>query len=101
MAASRATELAFDAALKWSKDRNIPLLEVLDQSGMLLTQEMTKHIVVKTLEGVYRRLEAQDPAKLLQVFTGRGHGTPDEMYRAILEWLEVLIKAYTDGEVQP
>jgi hypothetical protein len=76
------------------------LFEVLDQFEMLATEDMRRKGQVSTLEQLWHRLDNQRPADILHVYTGKGYGTPDDMYRALLDWLEAVIKATAEGALE-
>ena len=76
----------------YAKRNNLDELESLNKARMLLTPAVRKELAVELLTDVYRRLEAQGAARILKHFTDKQSGTPDDMYRAVLEWFELVIK---------
>lgn len=88
-------ELIVAQATKVGKDP----LEMLNSYGMLATTKFTQDTTIRTLENLWRRLDDKSAASILTVYTGKGSGTPEDMYRAIQEWLEAVINAMTKGEV--
>lgn len=76
------------------------LSEVLDHNRLLLTEQREHGIRVQVLEDLYRRFEAQSAAKLMQYYLGRTSGTPEEMFRAVQEWLEAVVRGTANNTLE-
>jgi hypothetical protein len=72
-------------------------IEVLDQHRLLLTPARELEVRLNELGSLYRLLEAQSAAKLLQFYFGRPFGTPEDMYRAVMMWLEAVASSKEEG----
>lgn len=88
-------ELIVAQAVKQNRDP----LDALNSYGMLVTSDFIQKSTIRTLENLWRRLDDHSAASILTVYTGKGSGTPEDMYRAIQEWLEAVINAMTKGEI--
>jgi hypothetical protein len=73
-------------------------LEVLDGANLLNTPAVRKARDIATLTDLWHRLDNQHASTILQVFTGKNSGTPEDMYRAILDWVEAVLR---EREAQP
>ena len=78
--------------------RGMDPIEALDRASLLLTPERQDQIIKHTLIELWHRLDAQRPSDIMMVFLGHNAGTPDDMYRALLDWLEAIIR---DREGKP
>ncbi len=77
-----------------SQRRNVDWMAQLDRAGMLLTEERQKEIQLHALSGLLERFRTMQPFSLLEQVYGRGHaGSPDDMYKAIDEWMSQFITA--------
>lgn len=69
-------------------------MQELDNARMLLTPEREKEIQLGVLSAMAERFQQIQPFELLDQVYGRGHtGTPDDMYKAINEWMTQFIQA--------
>lgn len=75
------------------------LLETLDQLGLLATAKRLHNVKVDALTDVYMRMEEQGATRILHHFSGRHDGTPDSMFRATLDWLELVVKSAADKKL--
>lgn len=75
-------------------------LESLNTFGMLRTPRKQHEDQVVFLEALYRRLDDQGAAAILLTYSGSPSGTPADMHRAILDWLEATIRGLGDGQVK-
>lgn len=89
-------ELIIAQAIKHGRDP----LDALNSYGMLATPKHSQDTAVRVLENFWQRMENQSAAPILTLYTGKGSGTPEDMYRAIQDWLEAIIDAMTKGEVK-
>ena len=74
------------------------VLEVLERNGLLMTPAKRKALEIAVLTDLWHRLDAQHASTILQVFTGKNSGTPEDMYRAILDCVEAVLR---EREAQP
>lgn len=90
---------------KWNKAVNtagrngFDLVETLERNGLLATPEWTHAIQVQALEDLHRRFEKRSPSELMQFFLGKSDGTPEDMFRAVSEWQEALIRNIAEKKV--
>lgn len=63
-------------------------IEVLARWGMLRRE---REDGVEALKRAYHALHDHDAANILKVFTGKGSGTPADMFRAVMLWFEAYI----------
>lgn len=99
MAIDAKTREMLDVASRRAVKDGRDLFEVLDGVTLVLTPARRKEIEIQALEMVWHKLDELQPADVLRVFTGSGSGTPADMYRAVLDWLEALINDRVKGEV--
>jgi hypothetical protein len=85
------TRETIDKILAYAKRNNLDEIDALNKARLIHTPALRKEEAIELLTDVYRRLEAQGAARILKHFTEKGSGTPDDMYRATLEWLELVI----------
>lgn len=74
------------------------LLETLDGLGLLATPQLLHRAKVDVLTDVYHRMEEQGATRILH-FSGKQHGTPDDMFRATLDWLELVVRSTADKKI--
>lgn len=74
------------------------LLETLDGLGLLATPQLLHRLKVDVLTDVYKRMEEQGATRILH-FSGKQHGTPDDMFRATLDWLELIVRSAADKKL--
>lgn len=95
-----ATYEQFQLAEKRAKELGLPLIEVLDRAGMLLTPERRHLIQVEAVEDMFRRLDRQSPNKLMAHFYGRGDGTSAEMFSAAVRWFEAVVRNFANKTLE-
>ena len=78
----------------------LALSEVLDRDRLLLTEARERRIRVNELESLYWRLDVQSAAKLMRFYYERDDGTPEEMFKAIMQWLDAVIRAVADRTLE-
>jgi hypothetical protein len=78
----------FDRLVAAAREVGQEPIEVLDRFGMLRRE---KGDGVEALKRAYHALEAHDYANVLRTFTGKGSGTPADMFRAVMLWFEAYI----------
>lgn len=78
----------FDQLIEVAREVGQEPMDVLARWGMLRRE---KEDGVMALKRAYNALHDMDAANVLQVFTGRGSGTPADMFRAVLLWFEAYI----------
>jgi hypothetical protein len=98
MAIDAKTRKLLEQLLEGARKNGQDALEVLNRFGYVLHPAKRKAIELETLKDVWQRLDAQHASSILQVFTGKNSGTPEDMYRAILDWVEAVHK---EREAQP
>lgn len=74
------------------------LLETLDALGLLATPQVRHRVQVDTLKDLYLRIEEQGATRI-HAFAGFTSGTPDTMFRAVLEWLETVYRATAEKKI--
>lgn len=87
-----ATYGRYQEAEALAKRRGLALSEVLDSRRLLLTPARQHQIEVKILEDLLRRLDRQTPNKIMSYYLGRVDGTPAEMFAAMQQWLEAVVR---------
>lgn len=90
----------FLEAEEQAKQLGLSLVEMLDRRRLLLTPKREHDIAVKALEEMLRRLNFQSPNKLMAFFNGRVDGTPMDMFRAVQEWLDTMVRAQANGTLE-
>jgi hypothetical protein len=73
------------------------LVEALDLHRLLLTPAREKDIRLDELRSLWRALDGTPAATLMRHGYGRDHGTPQDMYRAVMIWLEETIDMREKG----
>lgn len=86
----------FIEAEEQAKRWGLSLVEMLDRRRLLLTQKREHDIGVSVMEDLLRRLSRQSPNKIMAFYCGRIDGTPMEMFYAMQQWLEAVVKNYAD-----
>ena len=79
-----------------AKQLGMSLPEVLDRKRLLLTTKREHDIEVAALEDLLRRLDRQSPNKIMAYVYGRVDGTSQEMFTALQQWLEAVIRNQAD-----
>lgn len=90
----------FEQTVEQAKRLGLSLPETLDRQRLLLTKAREKQIRTALATEIYRRFERQSAAALMSHFLDRQAGTPQDMYRAVLEWLELVVNAVADGTLE-
>jgi len=88
---------AVQKVIAMANKRGMDIVEALDGAMLLMTPARHQQLVEYTLTNLWQRLDAQHPSNIMSVFLGRNYGTPDDMYRAILDWLEAVINHKEEG----
>ncbi len=78
----------FDQLVEAAREVGQEPMDVLYRFGMLRRE---KEDGVEALKRAYNALHEHDAANILFVFTGKNSGTPADMFRAVLLWLEAYI----------
>lgn len=74
--------------------RAVDYMEGLDQAGLLLTDDRRKEIQLAVLSALLERYRQMQPFQFIDQVYGHGHaGTPDDMYKAIDEWMAQFLQA--------
>jgi hypothetical protein len=74
--------------------RHVDWMELLDRERLLLTADREREIRTETVSAVLERFRQIKPFEFLDQVHGRGHaGSPDDMYRAIDQWLSQFLQA--------
>lgn len=92
MAVDPQTYSRYLIAEKRARDLGMSLMEVLDIAQLLLTQKRRHNIEVQVLEELWRRLSRQSPNKLMAYKYNRTDGTAAEMFDAMVEWVELVVR---------
>jgi hypothetical protein len=95
-----ATYDHFLLAEKRAKELGLSLPEVLDRAQLLLTVERRHYLQVQAIEDVTRRLDRQSPNKLMAHYHGRVDGTPAEMFLALQQWFEAVVRNYANKTLE-
>lgn len=78
----------------------MPLIEVLDRAELLLTPNRRHLLQVQATEDVTRRLDRQSPNKLMAYYYQRVDGTPAEMFFALQQWFDVIVRNFADETLE-
>lgn len=95
-----ATYERFLLAEKRAKELGLSVIEVLDRAGLLLTQERRHYLQVEAVEQMFRRLDRQSPNKLMAYHYQRVDGTPAEMFLALQNWFEAVVRNYANNTLE-
>lgn len=90
----------YEAAAARAQTMGRALAEVLDYDQLLLTEQQRHNLRVQALEDLYRRLERRSISEIMQFYLNRPTGTPEDAYRALLEWLETVIRKTADKTLE-
>ena len=90
----------FKLAEKRAKELGLPLIEVLDRAGLLLTVKRRHDLQVESAEEVIRRLSRQNPNKLMSYYYQRVEGTSAEMFEAMRQWFEVVVRNFANNTLE-
>lgn len=86
----------FLLAEKKAKELGLSLVEVLDRGQLLLTKQRRHYLQVQAIEDVVRRLDRQSPNKLMAHYYQRVDGTPAEMFSAMQQWFEAVVRNWAN-----
>jgi hypothetical protein len=84
---TRATEIA--------QRQGRPLVEVLDDLGLLRTPIRERDTALTAIKDLITRLEGKTPSDLMVDIWGRAEGTPTDMYHAIMQFMEIWYREFT------
>lgn len=90
----------YELAVKRAKELGLPLVEVLDRGGLLLTAKRRHDLQVEAIEDVVRRLDLQSPNKLMARWYQRIDGTPAEMFQALQQWFEAVVRNFANKTLE-
>lgn len=90
----------FLLAEKRAKELGLSVIEVLDRAQLLLTQQRRHHLQVQAVEDVTRRLDRQSPNKLMAHYYNRVDGTPAEMFSAMQQWFDAVVRNYANKTLE-
>lgn len=76
------------------------LTEVLDSGGLLVTADRKRQIMNEALRSFHTAMDRAQPHNLLDWYHGRQDGTPLDMYRATMQFLENYIDAVDQGKTE-
>lgn len=100
MPVDKATYDRFLQAERRAKELGLPLIEVLDRAELLLTPQRAHQLQVRAAEDVTRRLERQSPNKLMAHYYQRVDGTPSEMFYAMQQWFETVVRNFANKTLE-
>lgn len=78
------TARKFNKAVVDSMTNCSSLMEELDKAGMLLTGDRQDGLVATYIREMIRQFEGRTAAGIMRQQYGRDHGSPEEMYAAML-----------------
>lgn len=90
----------FLLAEKRARELGLSVVEVLDRAQLLLTQQRRHYLQVQAIEDVTRRLDRQSPNKLMAHYYQRVDGTPAEMFLALQQWFEAVVRNYANKTLE-
>lgn len=89
---SAPSRLVAEIALERARHRGLDPVEYLNDQGLLLTAAARRRIRVGALKDLAARMDEYRPAEFLRVINWAGRAsTPDDMFRAIREYLDRFI----------
>lgn len=94
-----ATYDKFYATSARARHAGVPLVELLDQDQLLLTRARGLEIQLSTLAGQYRALEEVGVARLLGPMATTRGSTPQDAFRATLDYMTKYYAALRDGKL--
>lgn len=80
------TRAAFDEAVRMSQRKGTSLIEELHQRNLLSTDKAERDLLHAEVMKIVYGLESRGAAEMMKVAYGRSHGTPEEMFRAIMDF---------------
>jgi hypothetical protein len=90
----------FLQAERRAKELGLPLIEVLDRAELLLTPQRRHLLQVQATEDVTRRLDRQSPNKLMAHYYQRVDGTPAEMFAAMQQWFDAVVRNFANKTLE-
>lgn len=90
----------FLQAERRAKELGLPLIEVLDRAELLLTPRRRHLLQVQAAEDVTRRLDRQSPNKLMAHYYQRVDGTPAEMFAAMQQWFDAVVRNFANKTLE-
>lgn len=100
MTVDQPTYDRFVKAEQRAKELGLSLIEVLERGDLLLTTKRRHDIQVQAVEELFRRLDRQNPNKLMAYFYNRTEGTAHEMFEATKQWLALVINNQADKTLE-
>lgn len=76
----------FNEAVTAAKRKGTPLIDELARRDILNTQRAEKDLVTDRLMGLVSALDAMGPVEIMRGQYSRPHGTPTEMFNAIMDF---------------
>lgn len=90
----------FLLAERRAKELGMPFVEVLDRAELLLTRRRRHLLQVQAVEDLTRRLDRQSANKLMAYFYQRIDGTPAEMFAALQQWFDAVVRNFADETLE-
>ena len=72
-----------------------PLIDVLHDTGLLMTPLRERDISLLAIKELITRLESNTPSDLMVKIWGRPEGTPNDMYHAIMQFMEMWYREFS------
>lgn len=103
MPVDEATFERFQRAQRRAAALGLSLPEVLDHKDvqLLLTARRRHELRVEAARELALRFERQAPHKLMSYRYNRVEGTAAEMFDAVQEWLEIVLRNWADNTLEP
>lgn len=83
-----------------ARQLGMSLVEVLDRRRLLVTRKREHDIAITALEELLRRLSRQSPNKLMAYYYNRVDGTAMEMFQALQQWIETVVRNQADRTLE-
>lgn len=83
-----------------AKELGLPLVEVLDRNGLLTTKARVHNIEVRVAEDLSRRVDRQNPNKLMSFYVNKPDGSGYEMFEAVKLWFETVVRNLANGTLE-
>lgn len=83
----------FSKATRDAQRKGVALVELLEQRGLLATPHLEHDLVHRELSALLNALNERGPVLLMRRRWGRAHGSPDEMYAALMDFAEAYVKS--------
>lgn len=87
------TAREFSNATKEARRRGLALVELLDQRGLLATPHLEHDLVHRELLALLEAIEQRGPEMLMRRRWSRTHGSPADMYTALMEFAHAYVKS--------